>query len=352
MDPIDTDAPSLSRSSLDRINALRERPLAPPPVRSRPVLPWIISAVLLAFALGLIANPWFETRIRSQLPGFAASTLPTVADLEAQRAATLKLDRRVAALEARPAPPVPVAGVAAVASADVGQLSTRIGTTNARVDAIGTQVSMLAARVDASAAATQATLASVAHDAAAAQSVLLLGVTRRALEKGEKLAVTVPSAEAALRSRFGAAHPEPLAAVLALGAAPVTSRSLARDLAQLAPRLTGAVAPANASWWDSFTNSLSGIVRVRETGSAATDPVDRVAAAQTALLIGNVDGAVLQVAALPADKRRIAGSWLANAARLRTGLRGLAVLESAALAPLPPLAAPALAAVPAPVAVR
>ena len=50
--------------------------------------------------------------------------------------------------------------------------------------------------------------------------------------------------------------------------------------------------------------------------------------------------------------RRIAGSWLANAARLRTGLRGLSVLESAALAPLPPLAAPALAAVPAPVAVR
>ncbi len=335
MDPIDTDAPSLSRSSLDRINALRERPLAPPPPRSRPVLPWIISAVLLAFALGLIANPWFETRIRSQLPGFAASTLPTVADLEAQRAATLKIERRVAALEAQPAKP---AAAAVIAGGDVGQLTSRIGTTNARIDAVSTQVSMLAARVDASAAATQATLASVAHDAEAAQSVLLLGVTRRALEKGDKLAVAVPSAEAALQSRFGAAHAEPLAAVLALGAAPVTSRSLARDLAQLAPRLTGAIAPADASWWDTFTNSLSSIVRVRETGSAATDPVDRVAAAQAALLIGNVDGAVLQIGALPADKRRIANAWLSNAGRLRTGMRGLSVLESAALAPLPPVA--------------
>ncbi|HPU15971.1 MAG TPA: hypothetical protein PK808_07790, partial [Polymorphobacter sp.] len=107
---------------------------------------------------------------------------------------------------------------------------------------------------------------------------------------------------------------------------------------QLAPRLTGAVAPADASWWDSFTNSLSGIIRVRETGSAATDPVDRVAAAQAALAIGNVDGAVLQIAALPADKRRIAAGWLGNAARLRTGMRGLSVLESTALAPLAPIA--------------
>jgi hypothetical protein len=342
MDPLDNDTPALGRSSLDRIHQLRERPLAPPPPPSRPVLPWVVSAVLLAFALGLIANPWFEARIRSQLPGFAATATPSRADLETQRAETAQLERRIAALEARPA-----ATAAPVASAEVGALATRMGTTNARIDAIGTQVAMLATRVDASASATQAALASVTHDAEAAQSVLLLGVTRRALERGERLAVAVPSAEPALQSRFGAAHGAPLAAVLALGNSPVTPRSLARDLATLAPTLTGTAAAADAGWWDTLTASLSSIVRVRESGGDGVDPVDRVAAAQAALLAGNVDGAVAQIAALPADKRRLANGWLVKASRLRAGLRGLAILESAALAPLSPVAASAAAPPPA-----
>jgi len=343
MDPLDYDTPSLSRSSLDRINALRERPLAPASGSARPVLPWIISAVLLAFALGLIANPWFETRVRTQLPGFAASTLPTVADLEAQRAATLKLESRVARLESAPAKLVlpPAALAIAPAAPAVGELTKRLATVNDRIDTVGSQVAMLTARVDASAAATQATLASAAHDAQAAQSVLLLGMTRRALEKGERLPAAVPGAEVALQARFGASHGAALTSVLALGNAPVTARSLGRDLTLLAPRLTGSAVAADAGWWDRLTTSLSSIVRVRETGSAAVDPVDRIATTQAALAIGNVDGAVLQIAALPADKRRLAYGWLASAARLRTGMRALAVLESAALTSAPVAPAPA-----------
>ncbi|MGL4542618.1 MAG: hypothetical protein ACRCUI_08935, partial [Polymorphobacter sp.] len=171
--------------------------------------------------------------------------------------------------------------------------------------------------------------------AQAAQSVLLLAATRRAIESGARLGVAVPGAEAGLRARFAGSHAEAVTAVLALGAAPVTPRSLARDLALLAPRLTGDVAAADAGWWDSLTQALSGIVRIRETGRPAAAPVDRIAAAQIALAAGNVDGAVMQITGLPADERRYASAWLANAARLRTGLRGLGVLENAALAPRP-----------------
>src|SRR3546814_2245139 len=42
-----------------------------PGVRTRPrrsVLPWILTFASLTFALGLLANPWFEREIRSRLP--------------------------------------------------------------------------------------------------------------------------------------------------------------------------------------------------------------------------------------------------------------------------------------------
>src|SRR3546814_18828310 len=42
-----------------------------PGVRTRPrrsVLPWILTFASLTYALGLLANPWFEREIRSHLP--------------------------------------------------------------------------------------------------------------------------------------------------------------------------------------------------------------------------------------------------------------------------------------------
>ena len=83
----------LTATRLDRLRAGR---VTPPPPPQRAVFAWSLTAALLAFALGLIANPWFERSVRSHLPGFAPTVTPTVADVTA-------LEARVAALEARPA---------------------------------------------------------------------------------------------------------------------------------------------------------------------------------------------------------------------------------------------------------
>lgn len=326
MEPFDHDTPSLNASSLERIERMRARPdsLAK---RPRSLFPWIMSAVLLAFTLGLVANPWFESQIRRQLPAFAGSATPTADEILAQSKELKQLHQRLAALEAKP-----VVRAAPADPGGVGQLNSRLGSANGRIDALGSQVNQLAAKVDATATATEATLASAAQDAEAAQGVLLLSLTRRALERGDLLALVVPGAEAGLQRLFGNRYASSVAAIVALGTAPVTSRSLARELLALQPVLTNSGSDAEISWWDSVTAGLSSIVRIRDTSVAPTDPADRLIVAQRALAMGKIDAAAAQIAALPVEKRRLAASWLANAARLRNGMRGLAVLEGEAIA--------------------
>jgi hypothetical protein len=339
MDPFDTDRPTLDRPSLDRIERMRSRP-APTKPPSRPVFPWILAAVLLAFALGLIANPWFERSVRSNLPGFAATTLPTVADLDSAREKVTALEARVKALEARPHV---VASGGTIGGERMMRAETRLDgvdrtlTAEAkRVDSLGAEIASVGARVDATASATQATLVTAARGAEAAQAVLVLGTTRRMLENGERLGTVEP----VLQRSFGGGYPQPVAAVVALGNAPATPRSLRADLLRLRPALTGVTAPhatSASSWWDSLSESLSSIARIRENGSKAapTDPAARIDLAVAALTVGNVSAAAAQVAALPPQRKAQAGAWLAAAARYQAGMRGLATLEAAALAPPP-----------------
>src|SRR3546814_2330767 len=62
-----------------------------PGVRTRPrrsVLPWILTFASLTFALGLLANPWFEREIRSRLPfggGNQVADAPQAGAREASR---------------------------------------------------------------------------------------------------------------------------------------------------------------------------------------------------------------------------------------------------------------------------
>ena len=300
------------------------------------MLAWSLTAVLLAFALGLIANPWFERSVRSHLPGFAPTLAPTVADLAA-------LDARVAALEARPAMRVaagtttaadPVAGerVARV-EGSLATLGATVPATEARIDKLATDLAALTARLDATAAGTAAALDSATATAAQAQALLVAGAVRRQLAAGQRLGPLEP----ALRRDF-AAHAAPqVEALAALGAAPVTPASLRAGLALLRPALTGAAAPgATRGWWESLRDGLAGIVVRPTAATTATDPAARVDGADRDLAAGDVAAAAAEVAALPAPLRPRTTAWLAAAARYQAGWSAMAALETQLLDPPPP----------------
>lgn len=333
-DPVRAD---LSAARLDRLRGARVAAPSPPP---RAVFAWLLTAVLLAFALGLIANPWFEHSVRSRLPGFAPTLTPTVADVDA-------LETRVAALEARPA--VRVAG-GAVADPAAGErvarvegslatLGATLPATEARIDKLAADLAALTARIDATAGGTAAALDSATATAARAQAMLVAGAVRRQLAAGQRLGPLEP----ALRRNFAGRAAPPVEAVAALGAAPVTPTSLRAGLALLRPELAGATTATGADrgWWDSLRAGLAGIVVRSAPAAAATDPAARLDRADRDLVAGDVAGASAELGALPPALKARATAWLAAADRYQAGWRGMTALETLLLDPLPP--PPALA---------
>lgn len=320
----------LSGMRLDRLRNGQVPPPSPPP---RAVIAWALTAALLAFALGLIANPWFERSVRSRLPGFAPTVAPTMADVTA-------LTARVVALEARP-----VVRVAAATAADpaVGEriarvegslatLGATLPATTTRTDKLTADLAALTARLDASAAGTAAALDSATTTAARAQAMLVTSAVRRQLAAGARLGPLEP----ALRRNFaGRASPQ-VEAVAALGAMPATLGSLRSGLVALRPALTGTTAPSGTrGWWNGLRDGLTGIVRPVPTATA-TDPAARVERADRDLAAGDVGAAAAEVAALPVGVRARAAAWLAAADRYQAGWRAMAALETLLLDPIPP----------------
>ena len=86
----------IGETSLAATERLRARLMAQGPARPestprRNGLAWAVAAALFAFTAGLIANPWFEQRVRGRLPFVPAAT----------RIDTTALAKRLAALEQR-----------------------------------------------------------------------------------------------------------------------------------------------------------------------------------------------------------------------------------------------------------
>jgi hypothetical protein len=74
------DRGEIDRSSIEATERLRARlsgrPPAAAPQRRANVLPWVVAGGLFVFTAGMIANPWFETRVRSGLPSAAPAAAP------------------------------------------------------------------------------------------------------------------------------------------------------------------------------------------------------------------------------------------------------------------------------------
>lgn len=327
------DASDDPTDATDRLRArLAGKPISMTPPPRRGVVPWMLVAVLLTFALGLIANPWFERSVRSQIPGFAGVEASSGVD----PAVVAALDARLRAVEARPVQQLAAAPAAPRDNERVAALEARIegierasdaGT--ARIDTLTGSVAALTGRVDANAGQTVLTLQAARVDADRAQGALSVLAARRAIEAGR----WAPGLETPLRALFAETQGPQVEAVVALGSVPVTPTTLRTGLA----RLRGTAPAPDAGWWERFSAGLASIIEVRERSSARAD--DPLARADAALAVGDVAGAVAAVERLPRGPGVTA--WLAAARRLQTGTRALAALEEAALTLRPVAALPA-----------
>ena len=325
----DSDLKSDARDATDRFRArIAAKPI--PVARSqRSVVPWILAALLFVFALGLIANPWFERSVRDHLPGFALGD-GDGPEIAANRNRIDALDARIRAVEARPAQRLAAAPgsganerVAAVeARLDGLERAQAAGT--ARIDALTSSVAALTGRVDASAGQTVLTLQAARADADRAQGALAVLAARRAIETGR----AAPGLAQPLRALFGQRANPAVEAVAALTAAPVTTAGLRAGLA----RLRSGTAATGGGWWADLRSGLADIVSVRDRSAGGGDVL---AQADAALAAGDVVRAVTLVEQQPASVGRDA--WLASARRLRAGLLGLASLEDTAVATRPVL---------------
>jgi hypothetical protein len=316
------DRGEIGESSLAATERLRARLMAgqgqpvPPPRRS--AMPWALAAALAAFAAGLIANPWFEDRVRGRLP-FLANDAPAVAALAA----------RLKALEAKaPTAPVVAAERLARTEARVESSTDQIARDAERIDGLTEAVGRLAARLAAEEARDAAVIATAQGAVDRAEAMLTVLLLRRALDEGRPLDALMP----ATRRLFDEAHSEEVAALAALAAAPAQPMALARDIAVL-----GRNAPASGqrNWWQAFTGRIDALV----SGSPGGTMLER---AQAAGARGDLGAAAAALRSDPALARepRVRG-WLDAQARLQAGERALAVLEAAAAVPMLPPTAPA-----------
>lgn len=285
--------------------------------RRRPILAWLIAAVAVAFAIGLLANPWFERNVRSRLPGMRS----TASDVAASQTIAA-LQARIDSLEARTGAPLERALNDPAASAEIAGVAEAQASTETDLAELQSQVAELRGR-------TESTAAAAAQGAERAQTALLVSALRRAVEAGRRLDAYEP----ALRARFGASHPNEVAALLSLGQRPVEGSALARGLARALPAIERADAEGR-NWWESFRHGLAGIAAVRRADNAPVDPVSQLRLAMQRAEAGDVDTALRTVAALPPASRNALAGWTAEARRYSAGMNALATLEAAALNPV------------------
>jgi hypothetical protein len=283
---------------------------APAPPR-RSMLPWAAASLLLVFAAGMIANPWFEQAVRGRLPFATAEPAP---DMAAQ---TARLAARLAVLERR-APPAVAAERLARTEARVESSTDQLQRDAERIDRLAAEIAALGARLAVEEARETDVIAVARGAAERAEALLTVLLLRRAIDEGRPLDALMP----ATRRLFGTDHGEEVEALAALAAAPATRSALQADLDVLAD----ATRPQR-NWLQTMSVQVNRLL----SGQGDDGPVAR---ARMAALRGDLAEAAATLRAAP-QWRRAPGvpEWLAAAERLNRAQTALAALEAAAAAP-------------------
>ncbi|HVC54130.1 MAG TPA: mitofilin family membrane protein [Stellaceae bacterium] len=321
--------------------------VASEPEAAKPAVPYRALALGLAGALVLVvalvasAPSWVPA-----LPwggGAPADNGALAARLDRLAAAQRQLDRRIGALEARPATP----GDAADLRAQLTKLSSAVADQATRLAAIDKAASAQAAaageltgRLDAIAKAASAQAAKDTSDTAL---VLVLLQIRDAVAAGRPFTAEYDALSDLAHSRADvAAAAAPLAAPATTG---VASRAvLAETLRALAGTIAAAQKPPVAAGWAAATLArLRGLVRIRRIDAAAPagTPDAVVTAAERALAGGDLAAAVEALDKLTGAPQAAARPWLRLAQQrlaVEAALHRIETLVSARLgaAALPP----------------
>lgn len=333
------DRGEVDRASLDATERLRarlsSRPTAPAPPRRSGVIAWTLAAGLFVFSAGMIANPWFENEVRGRLPFAADAGAPEVAGLAERLAALETRGLPGGAAAASPGAAAEAAAEAAAAPAAAERLARteeRVETSSDqlareadRIDRLTGEVARLTALIESDRLRSEAASTAATSAAARAEAMLALVLARRAIEAGRPLGAI----EAPLRQGFEPRYPGAVAAVTALGAAPVTLATLARDFDRLRPAIGAAAPGARRNWWQTLVGTVEASVTSGQAAAAAGWPD----AAAAALARGDSAAAAAAVRRLGPPRNPAVRDWLAAVDRRTAGLAGLATLEAAVTLP-------------------
>lgn len=232
---------------------------------------------------------------------------------------------------AAPVPPVATGDPAAQVPAPALPPGTDIATLNARETALAGRLDQLELRLrDVDGSARNAS-----GYASRAEQLLLATSVRRAIERKTPLGPLEPQ----LRARFGEGHPEAVAAITRAAADPMGLQDLREALDRIAPRL---VSGSSDSLWTRARRMIGDLVVLRQAGTPSPRTADRLVRARAALDRGQVEAALAEVVHMPGAGD--AQSWTTAASRFAATQNALDEIERAAIAALPPVAAPTQAA--------
>ncbi|MBX3565436.1 MAG: hypothetical protein KF730_12775 [Sphingomonas sp.] len=195
---------------------------------------------------------------------------------------------------------------------------TDIATLNAREAMLAGKLDVIELRLrdldgSARAASTYATQA---------ERLMIAFAARRAVERGQPLGAL----ENQLRARFGSAQGDSVAAIIQAAAQPVTLEDLRLALETIASRLSTG---PDDSLWDRARRMLGDMIVVRGADSPSPRPSDRLRRARRALVAGDVEAALAEVAHMPGAAS--AESWTSAAKRYLAARRALTEIEQAAM---------------------
>ncbi|MDB5678268.1 hypothetical protein [Sphingomonas bacterium] len=203
--------------------------------------------------------------------------------------------------------------VAAPVATDPASLS-------ARQEILSAQLAALEQR----GAAITAASANAYGNASRAEALLVVLVSRRAIDRGLDLGYL----EQQLRDRFGATQPAEVATIIDASHHPVTTEDLRLGLDQIGPQL--ALGPAGAGGWGGAVWRLLGsLVVVHPRNTPSPVPSERLARVRRMLAQGQVEAAVEEVNRLPGAAQ--ATGWMTGARQYVAARKALITLETAAI---------------------
>lgn len=304
----------MADSPSDELDRLAARSLAAQQADSkrksgRSVWPWVISAVLLAFALGLIGSPWFERQTRSHLPPELRSDVLPSPDPRVDG-----LSERLARLETAEPPQLP---------APLAQADSAPPVQDSRIAALESRSAALNSSIEALVAEHARTSSALAMEDNRLRDLFLLALTRRLFEAGRPLTPLEP----ALVARFRDSDSARLDALFAWSRAPHDRQALAARLAQMEAQ---ADTLATQGWWERVKAGFGRLVTVR--GEGVAEPVrfeTQMAKAQDALRAGDLSLAIAALRPLP--QTAAIREWLQDARLLMAAEAALTQLETAAI---------------------